>query len=142
MKAISFPNPIFSGPRCHHLCFKTTALHYQTKSFVVGAGRGTDGKRSIVDENMIVLRMRIHEVEMGEMEGLPPEMSRNWMEWEKNYYEHYNRDVCEAMKVIQMCLMNTRPSLALGALTLLMLSVPLSTGVVIYNFISMVKSIL
>ncbi|KAJ0733133.1 hypothetical protein HanPI659440_Chr11g0405001 [Helianthus annuus] len=90
---------------------------------------------------MIVLRMRIKELEIEERGGLGPQADK-WMEWEKKCYGSYIRDVCEATMMLQMCLMNTRPSLALGTLTLLMLSVPLSTSVVIYNFISWFNSLL
>ncbi|KAI3785224.1 hypothetical protein L1987_44339 [Smallanthus sonchifolius] len=128
MKAIPFSNPVFSGCRRRH--------HSQTKSFVVNARRGANDRRNIVDENMIVLRMRIKEVEM---DGLPPARSENWMEWEKKYYEHYIGDVCEVMRMVQMCLMNNRPSLVLGTLALLMLIMTLSVSDVIYDFISLVK---
>nr|KAJ0210389.1 hypothetical protein LSAT_V11C400217250 [Lactuca sativa] len=139
MKAISISKPVFFGSSCHHHCPHTNNLHHRAVSFVVNAGKGTNGRRNLVDENMIVLRMRIKEVEMEETGGLLPEKSRCWMVWEKKYYEHYNQDVCEAMRVLQMCLMNTRPCFALGTLALLMLSVILSTGVVIDSFISFVK---
>ncbi|CAH1421357.1 unnamed protein product [Lactuca virosa] len=139
MKAISFSNLVFIGSCCHHHCPHTNNLRHRAESFVVGVGKGTNGRRNLVDENMIVLRMRIREVEMEETSGLSPEKFRNWMVWEKKYYEHYNQHVCEAMMVLQMCLMNTRPCFALGALALLMLSVILSTGVVINNFFSFVR---
>ncbi|KAI3726432.1 hypothetical protein L1987_66229 [Smallanthus sonchifolius] len=131
MKAIPVSNPIFSGCRLRH-----NRRYSQTKSFVVNARRGANNRRNIVDENMIVLRMRIREMEM---DGLPPARSENWMEWEKNYYEHYIGDVCEAMRMVQMCLMNNRTSLVLGILTVLMLIVTLSVSDVIYDFISLVK---
>lgn len=84
-----------------------------------------------MDENMIVLRMRI-KVETG---GLPPTRSENWMEWEKKYYEHYIEDVCEIMRMLQMCLMNNRPSLVLGTLALLMLTCVLLASIGIYNML-------
>ncbi|KAJ9562156.1 hypothetical protein OSB04_007316 [Centaurea solstitialis] len=95
-------------------------------------------RRNVVDENMIVLRMRIKELEIEEMGGLPLAVPKNWMEWEK-HYERYNEDVCEAIGMLQLWLMNTRPSLALGTLTLLMFSVSLSTSVSICHFIRLVK---
>ncbi|XP_076894010.1 uncharacterized protein LOC143546175 [Bidens hawaiensis] len=132
MKPISWSNPILSSPIHHHHrhCRRLQTIVFSritAKSY-----GGTNDGGNVVDENMIVLRMRIQEAEMG---GLPPVISENWMEWEKKYYEDYVRDVCEAMRMLQMCLMNTRPSLALGTLALLMLSVPLSASIVIYNFI-------
>ncbi|KAJ8545910.1 hypothetical protein K7X08_018493 [Anisodus acutangulus] len=47
-----------------------------------------------VDENMIVLRMRIKELEAGKSGP-----SSNWMGWEKKYFAHYNEDVCEAIEL-------------------------------------------
>ncbi|KAA8532600.1 hypothetical protein F0562_032584 [Nyssa sinensis] len=49
----------------------------------------------IVDENMIVLRMRIRETKMAESncESSPSE----WMEWEKRYCKRYDKDICEAV---------------------------------------------
>ncbi|GKC71393.1 hypothetical protein Tco_1117276 [Tanacetum coccineum] len=140
METISFPNTIFSGRRLHHHnhCAQNAMLCRRTKLFVVNAERGANDKGKLVDDNMIVLRMRIKEVEMEEMDGLPPTISENWMKWEKEYYEDYNKDVCEAMGMLQMYLMNTRPSLVLGTLALLMLSVSLSTSVVIYSFTKLV----
>jgi hypothetical protein len=141
METISFSNSIFFGRRLHHHhnhCAQNAIFSRRTKLFVVNAERGANDKGKLVDENMIVLRMRIKEVEMEEMDGLPPTISENWMEWEKKYYPEYNKDICEAMGMLQMYLMNTRPSLALGTLALLMLSVSLSASIVIYNFIKFV----
>ncbi|MBA0757382.1 hypothetical protein Gotri_020485, partial [Gossypium trilobum] len=66
------------------------------------------GKR--VDENMIMLRMRIKDTKISEGFELPSE----WMEWEKQYYLHYNEDVCEAMGVLQNLLVNVRPSFGIA----------------------------
>nr|GEX02970.1 reverse transcriptase domain-containing protein [Tanacetum cinerariifolium] len=43
------------------------AGHVRAKALVVNAGRGANDKGKLVDENMIVLRMRIKELEMEEM---------------------------------------------------------------------------
>ncbi|KAK4346761.1 hypothetical protein RND71_033100 [Anisodus tanguticus] len=90
-----------------------------------------------VDENMIVLRMRIKELEAGKSEP-----SSNWMGWEKKYFAHYNEDVCEVIGLLQMYLMETRPALALGMLALLCLSVPFSTYVLVLHIMEMAKFIL
>ncbi|KAL3525503.1 hypothetical protein ACH5RR_013875 [Cinchona calisaya] len=95
----------------------------------------------IVDENMIVLRMRIKQMKMLESgnhdHNQPPS---NWMEWEKKYYAtHYNEDVFEAVGLLQRCLMNTRPSLALGMSAILALSLPISTFHLLLNFVELVK---
>ncbi|PWA99696.1 hypothetical protein CTI12_AA002240 [Artemisia annua] len=140
METISFPNTIFSGRRLHHHNHfpQNNISSRRAKLFVVNAERGANDKGKLVDENMIVLRMRIKDLEMEEMDGLPPTISESWMEWEKKYYPDYNKDICEAMGMLQMYLMNTRPSLVLGTFALLMLSVSLSTSIVIYNFINLV----
>ncbi|OAY57136.1 hypothetical protein MANES_02G073500v8 [Manihot esculenta] len=84
---------------------------------------------SLVDDNMIVLRVRMREMKMMEEFDYPPS---HWMEWEKQYYAHhnYNTDVCEAVGLLQNFLMNIRPSIALGILALLFMCVLISTGVV------------
>lgn len=98
-----------------------------------------DGK--LVDEAMIVLRMRIHDIEMTETrdQNEPPS---NWMEWEKRYYANYNSDICEAVGLLQSQLMNTRPSLALGMLALITLSVPFSTAALMSPFLDIFKRML
>ncbi|KAF8390031.1 hypothetical protein HHK36_024552 [Tetracentron sinense] len=94
--------------------------------------RNYDGK--LVDENMIVLRKRIHEMKMIE----PPS---DWMEWEKQYYANYDSDICEAMGLLQSLLMKTRPSLALGMVALITLSVPASIVMVLFNFMEIAKDL-
>ncbi|CAL5350288.1 unnamed protein product [Camellia sinensis] len=88
----------------------------------------------IVDENLIVLRKRIHEMKMIERNYDPP---ANWMDWEKNCYAGYDEFICEAMGVLQSGLMNTRPSLALGMAVIVGLSVPASTGLVVFHLVEM-----
>ena len=109
---------------------------------VVAASTGKSGPDyggKLVDEDMIVLRMRIREMKMLETSESPPS---DWKEWEKRYYDHYNEDVCEAVGLLQSYLMNIRPSLALGFLALIALSVPISTAVVILHAIGMARGIL
>lgn len=92
----------------------------------------------MVDENMIVLRKRMHEMKMVERNYEPPS---DWMHWEKQYYTSYDSLVCEAMGFLQSQLMNTRPSLALGILTLVLLSVPTSTAVVFFHLMEIIKGL-
>jgi len=66
----------------------------------------------------------------------------NWMGWEKKYFSHYNEDVCEAIGLLQMYLMETRPALALGMLALICLSLSLSTYFLLQQVIEMAKFIL
>lgn len=88
-----------------------------------------------VDENMIVLRMRIHDIKMSEKSE---ELPMHWMEWERKYYqEQYKSDVSDAIGFLQNLLMETRPSLALGILALVMLCVSHSLFIVALQFINM-----
>jgi hypothetical protein len=100
-------------------------------------GRRDYGGR-IVDENMILLRMRIRELKMSEMSQEPP---ASWMEWEKKYYTQYDEDVCEAVGLLQSYLLSIRPSLALGMAALVILSVPFSAGVLLFHALEMAKAI-
>ncbi|KAL2233335.1 UNVERIFIED_CONTAM: hypothetical protein Sindi_1513500 [Sesamum indicum] len=93
----------------------------------------------VVDENMIVLRKRIHEMEMMERNYEPP---MEWMGWEKRVYPNYDSMICDAMMWLQWHLMETRPSLALGMIALVALSVPTSTAVVLINFLELIKGLL
>ncbi|KAK2635342.1 hypothetical protein Ddye_030134 [Dipteronia dyeriana] len=103
------------------------------------ATRDRDYPGRVVDENMIVLRKRIHEMKMVERNYEPP---AEWMEWEKRYYTSYDSIICEVMGVLQSCLMNTRPSLALGMLALVLLSVPTSTAMFSFQILEITKGIL
>lgn len=92
----------------------------------------------LVDANMIVLRKRIHERKMIERNYEPPE---DWMEWEKRYYTSYDSIICDVLGVLQTLLMNTRPSLALGLLVLISLSVPTSAAVIFFHLMDMTKGV-
>ncbi|TXG69998.1 hypothetical protein EZV62_004933 [Acer yangbiense] len=65
----------------------------------------------------------------------------NWMEWEKKHYANngYNEDVCEALGFLQNYLTNMRPSLALGLITLVALSLVISAGVVLVHSIQIAQ---
>lgn len=93
----------------------------------------------LVDENLIVLRKRIHEMKMVERNYEPPS---HWMDWEKNCYAGYDEFICEAMAVLQSRLMDTRPSLALGMAALVALSIPTSATVVLFHLIEISKGAL
>ncbi|KAI3729364.1 hypothetical protein L6452_18020 [Arctium lappa] len=116
---------------------KTRNPKPQTRLLVLASKRDASGH--MVDENMIVLRKRIHEMKMIERNYEPPS---DWMDWEKSYYTSYDAYICEVMGVLQSELMNTRPSVALGLMALIMLSVPVSTLVVVSNAIEVAKMIL
>ncbi|GMI75152.1 hypothetical protein like AT2G01300 [Hibiscus trionum] len=91
----------------------------------------------LVDESMIVLRMRIHEITTSEKNE---ELPRHWMEWEKEYKKaNYDLDVCEAVGYLQSKLIETRPSLALGMAVLILFSLPASFAIVVYHVMHMIK---
>ncbi|KZV34347.1 Mediator of RNA polymerase II transcription subunit 18 [Dorcoceras hygrometricum] len=94
------------------------------------------GRRSIVDENMIVLRQRIHEIDTVDD---PPS---GWMDWEKDIYPSYDMIICDGMRFLQSYLMETRPSVALGMIGLIALSVPISIGVVLLNLMELSRGLL
>ncbi|WZY97826.1 hypothetical protein YC2023_070155 [Brassica napus] len=79
----------------------------------------------VVDENMVVLRKRIHEMKMVERNYEPPS---HWMQWEKRFYCSYDATICDALCILQTFLMNSRPSVAFGTLFLIFVSVPVSTA--------------
>lgn len=103
-----------------------------------GENEGGYGGR-LVDENMIVLRRRIHEKKMVERNYEPPE---EWAEWEKTYYTCYDSDVCKAVGLLQTLLMSARPSVGIGAVALVALSVPTSAFFLGLHLVEMVKAIL
>ncbi|KAG6412974.1 hypothetical protein SASPL_125669 [Salvia splendens] len=106
----------------------------------VRAMKGEGGKAGrVVDENMIVLRKRIHEMKVMEADC---ELPREWMEWERRVvYMGYDAIICDAVGHLQSYLMDTRPSFALPMLVLLAFSVPTSTALVLYNLMAVVSGI-
>ncbi|EXB65615.1 hypothetical protein L484_025881 [Morus notabilis] len=93
----------------------------------------------LVDENMIVLRKRIHEMKMVERNYEPPS---DWMDWEKKYYTSYDSLICQMMGFLQSQMMNTRPSLALGMVVLVILSLPTSSVMVLFHLMGLAKELL
>ncbi|KAJ8483959.1 hypothetical protein OPV22_016444 [Ensete ventricosum] len=93
----------------------------------------------LVDQSMIVLRKRIHEMKMAESNYEAPS---EWMDWEKRYYTSYHADVCEILCLLQTLLMGTRPSVAIGMMAVLVLSVPTSAIFISFHLIAAVNSIL
>ncbi|ERN00054.1 hypothetical protein AMTRI_Chr13g118900 [Amborella trichopoda] len=88
----------------------------------------------LVDANMIVLRKRIHELEMAEQNYRAPESG---MEWEKQYYVSYDSDICQGLGLLQGLLMKTRPGVAIGVVALLLLSLPLATLMILGHLVQM-----
>ncbi|XVE74730.1 hypothetical protein DITRI_Ditri12bG0041200 [Diplodiscus trichospermus] len=127
---------------CSRTCFRNhhPRKAISTKIFAMRRSEAHDHNCSgrIVDENMIVLRKRIHELKMIERNYEPP---ADWMEWEKRYYTSYDSIICDVLGVLQSQLMNTRPSLALGMLALVMLSVPTSAAVMFFHLMEITKGV-
>ncbi|KAG6516272.1 uncharacterized protein LOC121973795 [Zingiber officinale] len=93
----------------------------------------------LVDESMIVLRKRIHEMKMAETNYEPP---ADWMDWEKRYYATYHADVCEVMCLLQTVLMSTRPSWAIGIFAAVTLSVPASAVLISVHLLEALNSLI
>ncbi|XP_059072837.1 uncharacterized protein LOC131073707 isoform X1 [Cryptomeria japonica] len=90
---------------------------------VKAVNSGDSEHRNIVDEDMLVLRKRMHEVRMEEINYIPPQ---HWMEWEKKWYTTYDSDVCSSLLWLQNILLNTRPGVAVAIVALISLSVAAS----------------
>lgn len=99
--------------------------------------RGDQGK--MVEEGMIVLRKRIHETKMFEKNYEPPS---EWMEWEKQYYSSYDSMICDVMGLLQSWLMESRPSMVLGAVALIIVSLSTTSALAIYHLLRMATAIL
>ncbi|XP_043694654.1 uncharacterized protein LOC122645412 [Telopea speciosissima] len=104
-----------------------------------GYDRDFDGRR--VDENMIVLRMRIQDMKI-KADQRKDEPPLHWMEWEKRYYHDYDSDIFEAIGLLQTQLMKTRPSLVFGMVALLALTVPTSMLITAYHLMQILKGII
>nr|XP_009792579.1 PREDICTED: uncharacterized protein LOC104239600 [Nicotiana sylvestris]XP_016504056.1 PREDICTED: uncharacterized protein LOC107822077 [Nicotiana tabacum] len=128
----SLPSKLFSQRRSIHTRIMTLAMKRE-------ANDQNDYNGGNVDENMIILRKRIQEMKMIEKNYEPP---AEWMDWEKKIYGNYNSSICEAMGLLQSLLMNTRPSLALGMVVLVALSVSTSTFVVLFHLVEFTKRVL
>ncbi|KAJ6689598.1 hypothetical protein OIU85_005958 [Salix viminalis] len=128
-----------SSSLSHHplLASSKTKLDYRKRVCARISASGRESRDQnyfsgrIVDENMIVLRKRIHEMKMAERNDEPPS---NWMGWEKRYFTSYDSSICEMMGFLQSQLMETRPSLALGFIALISLSVSMSTAMMFFQF--------
>ncbi|KAK7394194.1 hypothetical protein VNO78_14715 [Psophocarpus tetragonolobus] len=94
------------------------------------ASNGREYPGKLVDESMIVLRLRIKEMKMLDNNPEPPSF---WMHWEKQCYDHYDEHICNAIALLQSYLMVTRPSVALGMLTRVAFSLPI-TSVTLFFF--------
>ncbi|KAJ3694395.1 hypothetical protein LUZ60_009875 [Juncus effusus] len=108
-----------------HLPNRSLAKRLAAKRDIYGGDYGG----ALVDNNMSALRKRIHEMKMIETKF---EEANKWMDWERKYYENYCSDVCNFVGVIQIVLLNVRPSFAILMFMLIMCSVPASVLVLLH----------
>ncbi|CAK9153362.1 unnamed protein product [Ilex paraguariensis] len=131
----------FSPSSLQHPKMRFRRLKRSSGQFVA-CGRGSNGwdyRGLLVDESMIVLRKRIHEMKVMERNYEPP---AEWMELEKQYYVCYDEFVCKFVGFLQTQLMNTRPSMALGMLVIITISVPTSALVIVARLIEAAHGVL
>lgn len=119
--AVANKKPAASSVRC-------TSSRRDDAEFGCNCNGGGGGGR-LVDEGMVVLRRRIHEMEAAERGWDPPE---EWAAWEKEWYATYDADVCQQLVgVLQAFLVNSRPGVGVGLVAVLMLAVPASAFVLV-----------
>ncbi|CAN8266972.1 unnamed protein product [Cochlearia groenlandica] len=126
----------------HKISTKTHHRHHQkkTKRVFAASSSGKDhyyyGGGRLVDENMIVLRKRIHETKMVERNYEPPS---HWMDWEKRFYSTYDSAICDSVGLLQSFLMNSRPTVAIATLLLVIISVPVSSSVFAFRLLDLLN---
>jgi len=132
---------ILPSPSSGNIIRRSAPLNsHNNKSFIRASKRDPFGQQydgKLVDENMIILRMRIREIEMVETKTTA---HSDWTEWEKKYFENYGSDVCDAVGLLQRILMNTRPALAVGILALFMLSMSMSTTLLVFHLVELANT--
>lgn len=138
-----FSSPLLPSPFAPKRRSSSSSSSRASNTTTLAMGREAQDRNyyngRIVDENLIILRKRIHEMKMIERNYEPP---TKWMNWEKSLYTNYDSNICQAMGFLQSQLMDTRPSLVLGMVALIGLSVPTSTIVLLFHLIELTKGIL
>uniref|UniRef100_A0A0E0JDG1 Uncharacterized protein n=1 Tax=Oryza punctata TaxID=4537 RepID=A0A0E0JDG1_ORYPU len=98
-----------------------------TRTTVMKSRRRDDADQfsggGVVDEGMIELRRRIHEMRAAESGWEPP---AEWAAWEKEWYGSYDADVCALVGAVQAFLMSSRPGVGVGIVAAVAVSVPAS----------------
>ncbi|KAL5227084.1 hypothetical protein ABZP36_015349 [Zizania latifolia] len=102
-------------------------------------GGGGSGSGGLVDEGMIVLRRRIHEMRAAETGWEPP---ADWAAWEKEWYGSYDADVCALVGALQAFLMSSRPGVGVGIIAAVMLSVPASAFLLLSSLLHASQALL
>ncbi|KAL6627529.1 hypothetical protein ACP70R_031255 [Stipagrostis hirtigluma subsp. patula] len=93
---------------------------------------GCGGGGRMVDEGMVVLRRRIHEMRAAERNWEPP---AEWAAWEKEWYGTYDADVCNLAGALRAFLVGCRPGVGVGLLAVLLLSVPASAFILVSHLL-------
>ena len=100
---------------------------------------GCGGGGGLVDEGMVVLRRRIHEMRAAERNWEPPE---EWAAWEKEWYGTYDADVCDLVGALQGFLLSSRPGVGVGILAVLVLAVPASAFALVSHLLDASRAII
>ncbi|KAG2301755.1 hypothetical protein Bca52824_030406 [Brassica carinata] len=92
-----------------HWCLPNKTMTFRTQNkkmkmvrVSAAASSGKDhyyGGGRMVDENMILLRKRIHEMKMVERNYEPPS---HWTEWEKRFYSSYDSVICDSVGLLRV----------------------------------------
>ncbi|XP_039000060.1 uncharacterized protein LOC120125789 [Hibiscus syriacus] len=101
--------------------------------------RWWDHGGQLVDENLIMLRKQILDMKIVERNY---ELPSDWMEWEKPYNRSYKECVCRFVGLLKSYLMNTKPSSALGMLTLLTMCLQASMVIVLVHMVMAANGVL
>ncbi|KAE8648610.1 hypothetical protein Csa_009364 [Cucumis sativus] len=106
INSLSFSTPSLFSPAAHpHVRRKPLPAVTVRASREQAADSNNNNKNNnnnyyaggkVVDESMIVLRKRIHEIKMAEQRQEPP---ADWLDWEKRWYSDYDSHICEALGV-------------------------------------------
>ncbi|KAL8035048.1 hypothetical protein ABFX02_12G072100 [Erythranthe guttata] len=129
--------PLISGGR------KKRASSSSPSISVLAMKNDANRDHKLVDQNMVVLKMRIQEMRIKEeslgARGPNDDHRRNWLDkWENECwpYEDYNSDVLEAIGLLQNLVMNTRPSFVFAVVALFIFSASTSVALVLTYFLS------
>ncbi|KAL1208277.1 hypothetical protein V5N11_034990 [Cardamine amara subsp. amara] len=132
-------HPFVFSPRKISATQKKKMMSVSAASSSSGKDHYYGGGGRLVDENMIVLRKRIHEMKMVERNYEPPS---HWMDWEKRFYNSYDSVICDYVGLLQSFLMNSRPTVSITMLLLLFISVPVSSTAIAFRLLDLLRCLL
>ncbi|CAO2160846.1 unnamed protein product [Urochloa humidicola] len=112
-------------------CHRRSSSRRDDAEFSCSGGR-------LVDEGMLILRRRIHEMRAAERGWEPPE---EWAAWEKEWYGTYDADVCGFLAAVQEFLVTSRPGVGVGILAVLALAVPASAFVLVSHLLDASRAV-